>query len=191
MSGIMKVLTLGALLTVALAVVVQAEEEEVQAVPELRVGHTEELGEFLTDGEGMTLYVFLQDQVEEPYEAPFTSTCYDQCAEAWPPLITELWPLPDESFGEGIDEELVLTTERDDGPLQIAYADWPLYYFAQDEQPGDVLGQGVGGNWFVISPEGQFVRDVEDMEDNDVDDDDEVEVDEEDDADDEENGNGQ
>ena len=27
---------------------------------------------------------------------------------------------------------------------------WPLYTFAQDAAPGDVTGQGVGDNWYVL-----------------------------------------
>ena len=31
---------------------------------------------------------------------------------------------------------------------------WPLYYFRQDAAPKETKGQNVGGNWFVVSPEG-------------------------------------
>ena len=150
---------LGMIITVGLAAVVSAVGETSQDAPQLRVAEHDGLGEYLVDGEGRTLYVYLQDEEEDL--SPFTSTCYGDCAEAWPPLLTEAWPLPDESFGEGVKEDMALTSERDDGSLQITYNDWPLYYFAQDEEPGDVLGQGVGDNWFVISPQGEVVRDLE------------------------------
>src|SRR5664279_1093323 len=39
------------------------------------------LGTFLVDGKGMTLYMYLSDTAGE-------STCYDACAVAWPPLLT-------------------------------------------------------------------------------------------------------
>ena len=37
------------------------------------------LGEIVVDDEGFTLYVFIPDDGGE-------STCYDECASAWPPL---------------------------------------------------------------------------------------------------------
>jgi predicted lipoprotein with Yx(FWY)xxD motif len=50
---------------------------------------------------------------------------------------------------------------RDDGSSQVSYAGWPLYTWAQDEQPGDVTGQGVQEVWFVVSPEGEAIRDAD------------------------------
>src|SRR5215203_2265053 len=38
------------------------------------------LGSVLVDGEGMTLYVFTND-------TGGTSSCYDDCASSWPPLL--------------------------------------------------------------------------------------------------------
>jgi predicted lipoprotein with Yx(FWY)xxD motif len=29
---------------------------------------------------------------------------------------------------------------------------WPLYYFAGDKAPGDTVGQGVNGVWYVANP---------------------------------------
>jgi len=60
--------------------------------------------------------------------------------------------------GEGIDESLLGTVERDDGSTQTTYGGWPLYYFAADTAPGDLNGQGVGENWFVIDPSGEVVE---------------------------------
>jgi predicted lipoprotein with Yx(FWY)xxD motif len=34
----------------------------------------------------------------------------------------------------------------------------PLYYFADDEEPGQTNGQGISDVWFVVSPEGEPVR---------------------------------
>ncbi|HEX7097733.1 MAG TPA: hypothetical protein VF377_00715 [Acidimicrobiia bacterium] len=103
-----------------------------------------ELGQILTDSDGKTLYIFLPDNQS-------ASTCYDDCAANWPPLVGEV------TAGEGIDESLVGTTERDDGETQVTYNGWPLYYFAADAGPGDINGQGVGDNWFVIDPSGEVV----------------------------------
>lgn len=105
----------------------------------------EEFGPILVDGEGRSLYLFTNDTGPE-------STCYDQCAEAWPALTGEAG-----AEGEA-DEGLLGTTERDDGETQVTYADHPLYYFAADEAPGDTNGQGVGGVWFLVDPRGEPVE---------------------------------
>ena len=46
----------------------------------LKVASDPKLGSFLSDGKGMTLYIYTKD-------TPNTSTCYDQCAVSWPPLL--------------------------------------------------------------------------------------------------------
>ncbi|WP_135852704.1 COG4315 family predicted lipoprotein [Halorussus salinus] len=106
----------------------------------LQVTTHPEYGVVLTDGEGMTLYRFTQDEGGE-------STCYDQCAEAWPPLTVEESPtVPDGLVGD------VGTTEREDGSRQVTYNGMPLYTFAEDQRPDDANGQGVGDAWFVVNP---------------------------------------
>jgi predicted lipoprotein with Yx(FWY)xxD motif len=109
-----------------------------------------DLGEILVDGEGMTLYLFTADSEGQ-------SVCEDDCAAAWPPLLVEDAPVP----GDGIDAALLGETERSDGTTQVTYAGWPLYTWAQDQQPGDVTGQGVQEVWFVVSPEGDAVTEGE------------------------------
>ncbi len=104
------------------------------------------LGEILVDAEGMTLYLFTNDN-------PGESTCYGNCAATWPPLIAD----GDFMGSENVDPELLGTTSREDGTLQVTYDGWPLYYYVMDEAPGDVNGQGVGGVWFVVSPAGEPV----------------------------------
>jgi predicted lipoprotein with Yx(FWY)xxD motif len=105
------------------------------------------LGDVVVDADGMTLYVF------EP-DAQGPSTCYDDCAASWPPLLTESEPQP----GAGVDAALLATAERDDGARQVTYDGWPLYHWAGDEAPGDTDGQGVGDAWWVIDPDGAPLR---------------------------------
>ena len=100
-------------------------------------------GLFLVDDKGMTLYLYTKD-------TPNTSNCYDQCAAAWPPFLTNGAPLA----GTGITPSLLGTTTRKDGKTQVTYNGNPLYYFAKDQKAGDITGQGVGGVWFVLSPRG-------------------------------------
>jgi predicted lipoprotein with Yx(FWY)xxD motif len=113
----------------------------------LMVGSTDELGSFLVDGNGMTLYIFLNDE-------PGVTNCYDNCAVNWPPLMAE----GEVAAGEGVDASLISTTERTDGGAQVTYNGWPLYYWKDDAQSGDTTGQAVGDVWYVISPEGEVIQ---------------------------------
>jgi predicted lipoprotein with Yx(FWY)xxD motif len=106
-----------------------------------------ELGAILADDDGRTLYILKND-------SPGMSTCYDECAQMWPPLQTQ----DDPEIGAGVDAALVGTMERDDGTTQVTYNDWPLYVYAQDTAPGDVMGHEVEdtwGAWSVLSPDGE------------------------------------
>jgi predicted lipoprotein with Yx(FWY)xxD motif/plastocyanin len=107
----------------------------------------DQLGSFLADDKGMTLYLYTKD-------TPNTSNCYDSCAQAWPPLLTQGAP----TAGTGVDASLLGTTTRTDGSSQVTYNGWPLYYFAKDQKAGDVTGQNVGKVWFVVSAKGDMVE---------------------------------
>ncbi len=112
----------------------------------LEVGSTS-LGDVIVDGEGMTLYMFDPDQQAE-------STCYDDCATAWPPLVAE----GDPAVGEGLDVAMVGSVERTDGTMQVTYNDWPLYYWQNDAAAGDVTGQAVNDVWWVLGADGEPIR---------------------------------
>ena len=101
-----------------------------------------ELGTYLTDAEGMTLYLFTNDE-----QGSGSSVCNDDCATNWPPFSAEE-PL---TLPEGVPGELTLIT-RDDGSQQVAYNGWPLYYWVNDEAPGDTTGHEVGDVWYVVNP---------------------------------------
>ena len=102
------------------------------------------LGPILTDAEGMVLYLFTKDEEGK-------SNCYDQCAENWPPFTAEE-PL---TLPDGVEGELTLI-DRDDGTQMVAYNGIPLYYWINDEAPGETTGQGVGDVWYVVAPGQQF-----------------------------------
>lgn len=112
--------------------------------------HTsDEYGPYLVDGEGMSLYLFEPDKQGE-------STCYDACANAWPPLVSSAAP---KAQGKA-DPVLLGTFERKGGTQQVTYNGWPLYYFVKDKQPGDITGQdveGFGGEWYLVAPDGSSV----------------------------------
>lgn len=110
-----------------------------------------DLGEILVDGEGMTLYLFTQDTAGK-------SNCSGGCATTWPPLAAD----GDLQAGDGVEESGLTTIDRDDGTKQVAYKGVPLYYYAPDEAPGDTKGQGVGGVWYVLGPDGRAIEATED-----------------------------
>lgn len=103
-----------------------------------------DLGEVLVS-DGMTLYIFTED-------SDGASTCYEGCATTWPPLLTSAEG--EVEVGEGLDAGLFDTSLRDDGTSQVTVDGRPLYFYAPDEAPGDVTGQGVGGVWFVVGADG-------------------------------------
>lgn len=122
------------------------------AGPTVQLGQSADLGSFLVDGKGMTLYLFTKD-------TPNTSNCYEGCAAAWPPLLAEGAPVA----GDGIDAALFGLTDRSDGTRQVTYNGWPLYYYVKDLNPGDITGQDVGGVWFVLTPAGEMIQSVAPM----------------------------
>jgi predicted lipoprotein with Yx(FWY)xxD motif len=104
------------------------------------------LGMGVTDQEGRTLYRFDKDTAKPP-----VSNCNDACANAWPPLIAQ----GKELTFTGVDQKAIGTTTRKDGTKQVTINGWPMYTYAKDTAPGDANGQGVGGTWFVSTPEGK------------------------------------
>ncbi|MEX2555310.1 MAG: hypothetical protein WEB06_06745 [Actinomycetota bacterium] len=108
---------------------------------------TSPLGQILIDAEGRTLYLFMNDTAN-------TSVCTGGCAQTWPPLLVTGPP----TGGLGVEASKLGTTSRTDGGTQVTYNGHPLYHFASDSAPGDTKGQGVGGNWFVVSPQGEPIQ---------------------------------
>jgi len=87
--------------------------------------------------DNMTLYIL-------PDDAPNTVTCTDGCADAWPPLTTDVTQSPGGPFG---------LIERPEGTMQWTFKGYPLYYYREDQVSGDTNGEGLGGRWFVARPD--------------------------------------
>ena len=95
----------------------------------------------LTDAQGKTLYYFTPDTAT-------TSACTGGCAQNWPPLIaTSSATLTSDPTLSG-----KLTTVTTANGLQVACNGHLLYTFAADSGPGQTNGEGVGGKWFVATP---------------------------------------
>lgn len=122
---------------------------EASAGPTVSVRSVGSYGDVLVGPDGMTLYMFDPDAEEDG------SACTGGCADAWPPLTVEDEP----TAGDDVTATLGTIT-REDGSTQVTAGEWPLYYYAQDEAPGDVAGQGVNDVWYVLGPDGEPVRDA-------------------------------
>jgi predicted lipoprotein with Yx(FWY)xxD motif len=105
-------------------------------------------GEVLFDGDDQAIYYFDKEQGSK-------SECYGECAEAWPPVLTE----GDPQAGAGAQAAMLGTTQRNDGTTQVTYDGHPLYYYAH-EGPGVVECHNVdefGGLWLAVQGNGQPV----------------------------------
>lgn len=106
------------------------------------------LGEVIVAADGLTLYHF------EP-DSPGTATCTEGCAANWPPYYVE--DGTELTAGEGLDASLLSVVPHPEGGNMLQYGDWPLYYFAADQAPGDVNGQGVNDVWWAVDANGDPV----------------------------------
>ena len=105
-------------------------------------------GNIVVDAKGMSLYFFTKDVKDSG-----TSACTGACLTAWPP-VTSTAATP---AAEGI-TGTVGTITTPDGAKQLTLNGLPLYYFDQDKNPGDVLGQGVNDVWYLANPAGEMIK---------------------------------
>ena len=104
-----------------------------------------QFGMMLFDGTGQAIYLFDKEQTTEP-------ECYGACADAWPPVLTTGTPTAEDDAKQN----LLDTTKRTDGKIQVTYGGHPLYYYAH-EAKNEVKChniQGFGGLWLVVTPTG-------------------------------------
>jgi predicted lipoprotein with Yx(FWY)xxD motif len=101
--------------------------------------------------------VLFKDRVVYRFEAdenkPPKVNCVGDCLVIWPPLLTDGTPVK----LAGVNPALVGSVRRADGFTQVTLDGWPLYLYKQDESPTDTKGEGVGGNWSVVRPDGKPV----------------------------------
>ena len=95
----------------------------------------------LTTVQGRTLYYFTADTAT-------SAACTDGCANNWPPLLaTSGTPTSDPALpGQ-------LSVLNGANGSQVVYNGHPLYTFSKDNAAGDANGQGIGGKWFVATPD--------------------------------------
>ncbi|WP_369271709.1 hypothetical protein AB5J55_18255 [Streptomyces sp. R11] len=114
---------------------------------QLSAARAGDLNPVVVNGAGFTLYRFDKDTAN-----PSRSNCAGECATTWPPVLVAPGG---KIFIDGVDKSDVGVVKRADGNLQVTVGGWPVYRFSKDLKPGDTNGQGVGGTWFGVTPDGQ------------------------------------
>ena len=110
-----------------------------------------ELGSYLTDSLGYTLYYFSND-----YNG--INNCTGGCAAVWP--IYYAGELNQAKLGKDLDIADFGTITTASGAKQTTYKTWPLYYYAPAvngtnvrENPLETKGEAVGNISFVAKPD--------------------------------------
>ncbi|MGW5333119.1 hypothetical protein [Streptomyces bauhiniae] len=113
---------------------------------QLSAGKAGALDPVTINGAGFVLYRFDKDSTD-----PSKSNCSGDCATTWPPYLVAP---RGKVFLDGVKKEDVGFIQRDGG-FQVTIGGSPLYLFSKDTKAGDTKGQGVGGTWFGVTPDGQ------------------------------------
>jgi predicted lipoprotein with Yx(FWY)xxD motif len=107
------------------------------------------VGPVLVDAMGAALYA--ADQ-----EAGGKVVCTNMCTTIWKPLTVAGAPTASGGLGKSL-----AVMKRPDGSRQVTFDGRPLYRFAQDDEAGEVTGNGAkdsfGGHtftWHVATPSG-------------------------------------
>ncbi len=122
-----------------------AASTSVAAQATVELGQNASLGSILTNSAGMTLYLYTKDTSTK-------SNCTGSCAAVWPPLMASGAP----TAAPGV-QAAVGTISLPGGGKQVTVNGHPVYTYVKDQRPGDATGQGVGGLWFALSPNGDAV----------------------------------
>jgi predicted lipoprotein with Yx(FWY)xxD motif len=122
--------------------------EDAGSEPLIALAETD-LGEVIVAADGLTLYMFEPDAAGKP-------TCTGACAGTWPPYYVE--DGSELTAGDGLDPGLLGLVAHPEGGDMLKYGDWPLYYYAGDQAPGDTNGQGVNGIWWVVDNAGEPIQ---------------------------------
>jgi predicted lipoprotein with Yx(FWY)xxD motif len=117
------------------------------AQPGLTAKDVGDLGDVVVDQEGYTLYRFDDDKANPP-----TTTCVGDCAKKWPPVVVDRTA---KLRVDGVPDAAIGLLERPDGKTQLTIKGWAVYRYSGDKQPGATEGQGVGGTWYAITPDGK------------------------------------
>ena len=122
---------------------------------DINVATSPALGRYLTNKNGLTLYMFAND-------ADGASTCTGDCEVLWPAFTTDIANPSLDSTLRAIDFATITNTA---GKMQVTYRGWPLHTYSPPgtngygsssnvpEAPGSTGGDGFAGIWFVAKPD--------------------------------------
>ena len=105
-------------------------------------------GQIVVGSTGLSVYYFTKDSANSG-----TSACTGDCLVSWP-AVTTTSASPAVSGVTG----KIGSIPTADGKMQVTINGMPVYYFAKDQAPGDILGQGVGGVWYLVAPSGDMIK---------------------------------
>lgn len=117
------------------------DEPVADSTNKVKIAENPTFGKILTDSEGMSLYFFSKD-------TKMTSLCTEGCLDIWPVFYKE-----NITVDAGLDAADFGTITRTDGVKQTTYKGWPLYYFANDQNAGETMGDKVNNVWYVAKPD--------------------------------------
>ncbi|KUN59146.1 hypothetical protein AQJ46_40885 [Streptomyces canus] len=124
------------------------KKASVASLPGLSTRNDPNLGEIVVDKNGMTVYRFAKDKAwPEP-----VSNCVGACLEKWPVVA----PVSANDTKD-VQKKGLMSFTRSDGAKQQTVNCSPIYTFSGDKQAGDTNGQGVGGTWYAVRPNGEMV----------------------------------
>lgn len=113
-------------------------------VTAIHLDSSAQLGAYLVDKDGKTLYYFSND-------ANGLSNCTGGCLTNWPIYYADSVT----TFSDGLQSTDFATITTAAGARQTTYKGWPLYYYAPGgvaEAVKQTTGEGVGNVWFVAKP---------------------------------------
>jgi predicted lipoprotein with Yx(FWY)xxD motif len=113
------------------------------------------IGPYLTDLNGLTLYIYGADQPGDCNYPPI-SNCTADCTQSWP-----IFDAGERTLPSTLDDSVFGTLDRGDGTFQTTYYGWPLYFYKTDTATAMINGQGKGKTWFaaeVILPNLMIMR---------------------------------
>lgn len=139
-----------ALAAVAPAWLALAAAGSAAAPPAVAVATVGSLGQVLVSANGRTLYHTAAEHRGGGV------ACTGACTVSWRPLVVEASRRP--TAGAGVKATWLGTVRRPDGRMQVTYRGLPLYLFRADRARGEAHGEGTGGLWYALTPNGAVAR---------------------------------
>lgn len=134
-------------LLVAVMSALAASQSSRDALLRISIDSTPEVGQFLVDGDGFTLYGKSSSAVSE-------DLCVGDCLDTWQPaLVTDVI-----GFDSGVSLNLIGTLELSESATQVTYNGIPLFRYIDDLEPGQRNGQGIDEHWTLVSPDGELLE---------------------------------